>query len=432
MTPEVMRRIIADEVAKALAAEKARTEVAVASARAGPSPGSTSTLAGRRLPKNGKLVVEQASYSVSNHDFFNLKSNKARQFFRLDQTRGWLTLSSRGDVVKWDGSDSAESMVRLRRGEDNDRVESGAYDAGKQTLVYGFTSQPALAKETETRAPLHQVALLRQEKQASSQAGAEPGWKYIPLKEKAHSGGVTAVAIEPNDPNKRLKFVTAGEDKTLRHWTWHASKGKVDVVNIPTEHSSAISDLSFRQDGDFFYSAGKDKRVIAYDHQQARIAWATVLDVRALHVSPVPGFDNLLLSRKGAIDRQFTLHDLRMQNPAASFGFASAKSVNPSGLTTQGVRLSLGQFYRGDWKASLYAHPDSTSGVRLWDIRCLQQASAETARPRDGYGDGLQLGQHLMGIGSSEVVQSSWTEDGKHLALLGQRGFSKVGLKTLP
>lgn len=65
-----------------------------------------------------------------------------------------------------------------------------------------------------------------------------------------------------------------------------------------------------------------------------------------------------------------------------------------------------------------YAHPDSESGVKLWDLRNLKD-------------DGSPRMQALLGAGRSRVVQTTWRSAGGEdtLALLELANFTSIKIR---
>lgn len=68
-------------------------------------------------------------------------------------------------------------------------------------------------------------------------------------------------AVLPGDKTSRLRFVTAGEDKSLFLWTRSRSKGEVKTDPIAASHSSMITGLDYLSGRDWLVSGSKDKRV---------------------------------------------------------------------------------------------------------------------------------------------------------------------------
>lgn len=125
-----------------------------------------------------------------------------------------------------------------------------------------------------------------------------------------------------------------------------------------------------------------------------------------------------MLARLGTGTDQFQVFDVRTPlSPVLTFGFR----LTP---TPSNTAPTLGRYYRGEFRGSLYAHPDADTGVKLWDLRNSRGSLAQT----NATGSLGLKSQALSGCGKSKVIQTIWRGP-EEMVLLEQHHFTSVRIR---
>lgn len=119
-----------------------------------------------------------------------------------------------------------------------------------------------------------------------------------------------------------------------------------------------------------------------------------------------------MLARLGTSSDQFHLYDVR-KPVSAAIHFGWQLPFKKSTTTHAPIAPTLGRYMRGDFRDRLYAHPDSESGIKVWDIRNLKSA------PKC---------QNLPSVGRSRVIQAMW-RGSDEILLLELNNITTVNLR---
>ncbi|BGP24999.1 nuclear mRNA export, poly(A)+RNA binding protein [Rhodotorula toruloides] len=415
-TPEVLRRIIQQEVAAQLAAVGGSP-----STRLTDDDGESSSVANatrqpakqkeRRVDKEAKTKAKQAqkekrkkveaeepqlgtglaaddgrillrTQSHSQLHSFDGRSNKLRHM--IDTGSSFLAVSHIGDIVQFSCPPNTltSTVEKLWTSKDDTfRVDDFAWSDSKETLIVGYLG----AKGGKgTVKPPSQVVLFKREE--DSRLGTRLVKTQVAT--KPHTlGGVTALTTLPG--TGRLRFVTGGEDKKRVQ--------EVTAVNIRSEHSSMITSLApLAAEENRIASSGKDKRVFVYDIENQHSTWQALLDNPVMTVDPVLQDPHILLARMGSPSNQFAVYDVR--RPAGSkavltFGYDLSPHRTTSGALAP---TNIGRYLRGSQCDTIFAFPDHEMGVKLWDLRNVRTAQSSSNLKR----------QDLQTVGRSKVVSA--------------------------
>ncbi|KAK4054495.1 hypothetical protein OIV83_000989 [Microbotryomycetes sp. JL201] len=366
----------------------ARSSVATSAAR---PAGSSSARATGSTSAVGPVLVGQTT-SVSHG--FDGKTNKMR--WLVDTGSSLIGVSLLGDVIEYDShTRGGVRNVAASRGS-TFRIDDFAYSAEKSTLIVPYLG----AKEgKDWLQPPNQVVLFKRD----------------PLSEVSESGLVekssNLQAALPGPETGRLRFVTAGEDKTLFLWTRTRSTGAITTDRLGSDHTSTVTALACLTHKDWILSAGKDKRVIASDPVTQRSVWSTIAPAPVLAVETMPQDPNLVLARLGTANDQFQVYDVRKPNTSVQH-FGWTLPLKKSTTTKAPIAPTLGRYLRGSFCDTLYAHPDSESCVKIWDLRQLRSA------PKS----------QTLAVGKSRVIQSMWRSRNE-MVLLELNNITTVQLR---
>lgn len=122
-----------------------------------------------------------------------------------------------------------------------------------------------------------------------------------------------------------------------------------------------------------------------------------------------PLSESLILARDRAPSLQFKIYDLRVKSsnpPVLEFGQAI---LAPTTSTADGKDdRTISRYLRGSFKTNslIYAHPDSSSGVNVYDLRKSNQNWV------------LGREQAVTGAGRSRVLQSTFRNNDLYLGEL--------------
>ncbi|KAK4056692.1 hypothetical protein OIO90_002244 [Microbotryomycetes sp. JL221] len=324
--------------------------------------GSTSS-SSKSKTNDARIVIMGQTTSMSHG--FDGKTNKMR--WLVDAGESVMGVSLLGDVIEYEKTSPRLGGVLRNVGASTGstfRVDDCAYAKEKSTLIVPYLGA---RQGKEWLQPPHQVVLFRRNPVTNELVRS-------PLNERPHAaGGITAITAIPGPESGRLRFATAGEDKSLFLWTRARATGSITTDRIVSEHTSVITSLAYLNSKEWIVTGGKDKRVIAYDPNIQRSVWSTISTAAVLAVEPIPTDPNLVLARLGATSDQFQVYDLRRSNTAVQhFGWPLPMKI--SSTTKAPIAPTLGRYMRGSFCDTLYAHPDSETNVKIWDLRNLKSS----------------------------------------------------------
>ncbi|GAA5999963.1 hypothetical protein JCM10207_005992 [Rhodosporidiobolus poonsookiae] len=373
---------------------------------------------------DGRILLTQGTNSMLHG--FDGRSNKLRHMVATSPSN-FLAVSFLGDIVEWSAhSDALTSRLKkhVQSTDDKFRVDDFAWSDEKDTLVVGFLG---VKEGKEFLSPPSQVVLYKREEHPTK----GPRLYEQRVEHKPHSqGGVTAVATLPSA--SRLRFVTGGEDKKIFLWTRQRTTQQLTTDQIRSEHSSMITGLTYLPGPQYVVSAGKDKRLIAYDLERQSSVWQALLPNAVMTVDAFNIDPNLVLARTGAPSNQFTLHDIRTMTtgpPVLTFGYDLTPHLH---ATTRALTPSnMGRYLYGDMCDTIFAFPDNEQGVKLWDLRNVRASSATSGDSSFSVppSSSSLKKQHLPGLGRSRVVQTLFGGGGTELCFMEQQGFTRVGIR---
>ncbi|KAM0791340.1 hypothetical protein ACM66B_005808 [Microbotryomycetes sp. NB124-2] len=402
MTPAEVEALVERKVAAEIAAERQRLSREQGLARASTSqtksvngagapkaarqppasPSARSTASSQRSANGsaaatGPVLMGQTT-SVSHG--FDGKTNKMR--WLVNTGNSLMGVSLLGDVIEYDAQ--MRGGVRNIAGSRGStfRIDDFAYSVEKSTLIVPYLGARS---GKDWLQPPHQVVLFKKDPSTEELV-------QTPLVERPHNvGGITAITALPGPETGRLRFVTAGEDKTLFLWTRTRSTGAITTDKLGSDHTSTVTGLACLRHKDWIVSGGKDKRVIAYDPAIQRSIWSTTAPAAVLAVETMPNDPNLILARLGTANDQFQVYDVRKPNTTIQH-FGWALPLKRTTTTKAPTAPTLGRYLRGSFCDTLYAHPDSELCVKVWDLRSLKSA------PKS----------QTLAAGKSRVIQSMW------------------------
>ncbi|GAA6018198.1 hypothetical protein JCM8202_000223 [Rhodotorula sphaerocarpa] len=325
---------------------------------------------------DARIVIAGGAQSLLHG--FNGASNKLR--YMVDTGSSYLAVSHVGDIVEFmPNPASLSTSVRKLHASSSDtyRVDDYAWSDAKDTLVVGYLG---VRHGGVVEQPQNGSRLIQD--------------KVAVRPHKA--GGVTALTTLPG--TGRLRFVTGGEDKQLHIWSRSRSTQQYSTDAIHSNHSSMITSLAYMRERNWLVSSGKDKRLQAYDVEHLTSAWQAILHDPIMTVEPMKSDPFLVLARTASSRDQFAAYDIRRPPTASAvltFGYDLAPHRSSKGALAS---TNMGRYFRGAQCDTIFAFPDYSSGVKLWDLRNVRTAQTHLDLKR----------QDLPDLGRAKVVQAAF------------------------
>jgi hypothetical protein len=211
-------------------------------------------------------------------------------------------------------------------------------------------------------------------------------------KANMHSKPVRCISSIPS--NNSLKFLTAGEDKTVLCWTFLKEniKSPPEVHHVHSgKHTSVIQCMHYDSFRKFLFTGGADGKLICHavghshhsqstsEHQHSAERKILIRN-RMTNIQPRPTDPNTLLITQSTDNNQFMLYDIRSSSSIGTFGWNEA--------------YNLSQYVTPSWHSAgnyVACGQSSSEKVNIWDIRfvcsklsCIQECTPLTTSHTNG------------------------------------------------
>ena len=185
-------------------------------------------------------------------------------------------------------------------------------------------------------------------------------------KASMHSKPIRCISSIPS--TNSLKFLTAGEDKTVLCWTFSKEniKSAPEVHHIHSgKHTSVIQCMHYDTFRNILITGGADGKLICHaighhsqNTEQQMMERKFLIRNRMTDIQPRPTDPNTLLLTQSTDNNQFMLFDLRSSRSIGIFGWSEA--------------YNLSQYVKPSWHSAgnyVACGQSSTEKVNIWDIR---------------------------------------------------------------